>query len=95
MISNNSVSNNSVQLIVYYIIVGPINSVRIIVNPEPERIECALTLATMLEKAHISKDNPRTIMKNNQLNDNSESAAFMPRANAIRHRKQRIRNKKS
>ena len=48
----------------------------------------------MMERAKISNDAPRTIMKNCQLNVDSESAVLMIRPNSIRKRIIRIRAKK-
>ena len=52
-----------------------------------------MALTSMLEKAKISSDNPRSIMKRHQLDLNIESAAYMYRPSSIRQRIQRIRNK--
>ena len=61
--------------------------------PEPEREEGLLALNDMLARAHISGDNPRTIMKNCQLKVSKESAPYMCRPGNIRQRIQRIRVK--
>ena len=50
-----------------------------------------LAVEEMLARAHISDDNPRTIMKNCQLNVPKESTPFMCRPQNIRQRIQRIR----
>ena len=60
--------------------------------PILEREDCLKSLASMLEKANISSDNPKSIMKRHQFDLNIESAPYMFRASSIRQRIQRIRN---
>ena len=61
--------------------------------PEPERTAGLLALEEMLQRAKISSDNPRTIMKKSQLQVPTESAPFLCRPANIRQRINRLRRK--
>ena len=61
--------------------------------PEPEKEQGLLILNRMLERATISNDNPRIIIKQCQLDLEIENASYMCRPNNIRQRINRIRNK--
>ncbi len=63
-------------------------------SPEPEKTEPLLALTEMLDRAAISKDRPRVIMKECQLSIGQESAHFLCRPANIRQRVRRIRAKK-
>ena len=62
--------------------------------PLPERTDAVLALGQMLERAKITSERPRTIVKNCQLKVNKESANHLLRHSAVRQRIQRIRSKK-
>ena len=62
--------------------------------PNPEKTSTCLALTDMLERAKISNDKPRAIIKVCQLNVDEESAPYMVRSKNIRQRINRIRTKK-
>ena len=73
---------------------GPIKIITIHNHvPVPEKTAALLALTKMLERAKITNDKSRTIIKNCQLLVTGESAPFMVRPKNIRQRIQRVRTK--
>jgi hypothetical protein len=62
--------------------------------PQPEKTEALLAVSQMLERAKISNERPRVIIKNCQLGVDSEVAPFLIRHDAMRQRISRVRSKK-
>ncbi len=60
--------------------------------PQPEKTEALLAVSQMLERAKISNERPRVIIKNCQLGVDSEVAPFLIRHEAMRQRIARVRS---
>ncbi|RNA29409.1 hypothetical protein BpHYR1_013246 [Brachionus plicatilis] len=54
--------------------------------PVPEKEDCILAVQAMLEKASITNERPRTLIKRHQFEISNESASYMLRTNQIRQR---------